>query len=342
MTIRSYPDVTVVLPDPGLPDVTKVGHVFSAEDLDSIERLRAALTELEGYRFEWWQDHAKLLDQLRSRPPSFVLNMCDTGLRNVAAHELHVPALLEVFGVPYTGCPPVCLGLCYDKALVRAVAADCGVPVPRQQFVSDADDPARLEFPLPALVKPNRADGGYGITARSVVADRDELEDCLHRMRDEFPGQGLLVQEFLDGDEYGVGLVGNPGLGFVALPPLQVDWSRLPGELPRILGYESKTLPDSPYWTHLRFTPAELDPAQQASLVRHSETLFERLGCRDYARFDFRSGADGVIRLLEVNPNPAWCWDGKFNLMASVAGMSYAELMGAILDAAQRRVAAGA
>jgi D-alanine-D-alanine ligase len=67
--------------------------------------------------------------------------------------------------------------------------------------------------------------------------------------------------------------------------------------------------------------------------------LFERLGCRDYARFDFRSDARGEIKLLEVNPNPGWCWDGKLNYMASYEGLRYADLMRMIIEAGQERVA---
>jgi D-alanine-D-alanine ligase len=66
--------------------------------------------------------------------------------------------------------------------------------------------------------------------------------------------------------------------------------------------------------------------------------LFERLGCRDYARFDFRADAKGEIKLLEVNPNPGWCWDGKLNIMAGFQGMRYSELLAQILQAAVERL----
>jgi D-alanine-D-alanine ligase len=66
--------------------------------------------------------------------------------------------------------------------------------------------------------------------------------------------------------------------------------------------------------------------------------LFERLECRDYARFDYRTDAVGKIKLLEVNPNPGWCWDGKLNYMAGFAGLRYVDLLRMILMAAQDRV----
>ena len=141
----------------------------------------------------------------------------------------------------------------------------------------------------------------------------------------------MLVQEFLTGAEFSVQLVGNPDQGLRALPILEVDYSRLDDKLPKILGYESKWLPDSPYWTQIKYREATLADQKQQQMIDSSSRLFERLGCRDYARFDFRADAKGEIKLLEVNPNPGWCWDGKMNIMAGFQGMRYSELLGQIL-----------
>ena len=150
---------------------------------------------------------------------------------------------------------------------------------------------------------------------------------------------GVLVQEFLTGDEYGVGLIGNALAGLHALPVLEVDFSALDPQLPRLLAYESKAVPDSAYWNQIRCREAHLTAAVRERLVATSCGLFDRLGCRDYARFDFRAGDDGELRLLEVNPNPAWCWDGKLNQMAELAGHGYAEFLARLLAAARRRLA---
>jgi D-alanine-D-alanine ligase len=81
-----------------------------------------------------------------------------------------------------------------------------------------------------------------------------------------------------------------------------------------------------------------LPDQKQQQLIDNSSRLFERLGCRDYARFDFRADAKGEIKLLEVNPNPGWCWDGKMNIMAGFQGMRYSELLAQILLAAVERL----
>jgi len=123
-----------------------------------------------------------------------------------------------------------------------------------------------------------------------------------------------------------------------ALALLEVDYSRLDPTLPRILGYESKWLPESPYWTQIRYHEAHLPDHIQQQLIESSARLFERLGCRDYARFDYRADAKGEIKLLEVNPNAGWCWDGKLNIMAGFQGMRYSELLHQILAAAVERL----
>jgi D-alanine-D-alanine ligase len=338
-SVPPFPDVTVIVGDPRLPDVTKADGRYSPEDLEAVARLKAALGRLAGYRFSYLDDHPRLIAELTSTPPAFVFNLCDTGFGNVASRELHVPSLLEMLHVPYSGSPPASLACCYDKALVRAVASAHGIPVPAEAFVPGCDAHALPSVSFPALVKPNTGDGSVGITSDALVRDARAARAYLDRLRQELPGRDALVQEFLAGAEYAVALIGNPNGGFTVLPLLEVDYDGLAPELPRILSYESKTVPDSPYWRQVRYREARLEPAGIAPLVRAATVLFGRLGCRDYARFDFRCGADGVARLLEVNPNPAWCWDGKLQMMAGFAGWDEAGLFARILATAQQREA---
>ncbi|NQV59967.1 MAG: methyltransferase domain-containing protein [Alphaproteobacteria bacterium] len=332
------PNVTVILGDPRRPDSVKRNGVFNAEDLDTVARLKNALGSLKNYHFSYFDDHEKLAAELRDTGADFVLNLCDEGLWNDALMELHVPAMLEMLGIPYSGAGPIALGLCYNKTLVRAVAASCDIPVPLESYFGVDDQSATIPSIFPALIKPNTGDSSIGITQNAVVANPTEAVAYLDGLRRTLSDRAVLVQEFLTGPEYSVGLIGNPGIDLSALPVLEVDYSGLAPELPRILGYESKWLPDSPYWNDIRYREAHITEENRRDMVHWSTVLFERLGCRDYARFDFRAGADGIIKLLEVNPNPGWCWDGKFNLMARFSGYDYPELLRMILEAAQRRV----
>ncbi len=333
-----FPDVTVILGDPRLADTTKIGDCYTPEDFEAVDKMKAALATLGAYRFAYHDDHTNLLATLTRDRPAFVFNMCDNGYKNDATRELEVPALLDLLEIPYTGAGPTCLGMCYDKSLVRALASAHGVPVPRETYFDMTQQAGEIPSLFPALIKPNRADGSVGITTGSVVYDAEEAIAYLNTLRKTVPGRDALIQEYLTGAEYSVGLVGNPGLGFTVLPPLEVDYSHLDPELPRILSFESKFDPTSPYFNEIKYKRAEITESVRRRLADYARILFERLECRDYARFDFRADAAGEIKLLEVNPNPAWCWDGKLAMMAGFAGYGYPDLLRLILEAAQSRV----
>jgi D-alanine-D-alanine ligase len=335
-----FSEVTVILGDPRLPDPVKRNGRFNEEDAETVGRFKTALGELTDYRFRFLDNHASLFADLRANRPQFALNFCDEGFNNDAFMELHVPAMLEMLDIPYSGAGPSCLGLCYNKSLVRGIAQAIDVPVPAETYFNSDDLAATIPSVFPALIKPNFGDSSIGITKDAVVHTWEEAITRLGRLREQMPGCPILIQEFLTGPEYSIGIIGNPGQGYRVLPPLEVDYSHLDPMLPQLLSYESKWIPDSPYWTQISYREARLDEEARRKMIDYSNILFERLGCRDYARFDFRADAEGEIKLLEVNPNPGWCWDGKLNLMAEVAGLRYSDLLKLIIEAAQERVAA--
>ena len=331
-------EVTVLLGDPRLPDPVKLAGRFGDEDLATVKRLKDALAELEGYSFRYLDNHATLLQDLRKDPPELVLNLCDEGFNNDAFLELSVPSYLDMLGVPYTGAGPSCLGICYDKSLVRAVADGVDVPVPRETFLHPDDLAGTIPSIFPALIKPALGDSSIGITQHAVVRTPEQAVAYVAALRRTLPGRAALVQEFLSGPEYSVAILGNPETGFHSYPVLEVDYSGLPPELPHILSYESKWQPDSPFWTDIRYLETDASEDTCRMMIDYSTRLFTVLGCRDYARFDFREDGEGQIKLLEVNPNPGWCWDGKLNLMAGFAGLRYADLLRQILSAARARL----
>ncbi|MBF0249651.1 MAG: methyltransferase domain-containing protein [Alphaproteobacteria bacterium] len=330
-------NVAVVLGDPDLPDAVRPDGRFGPADLDAVKQLKDALGRLEGYDFTYLDAHHTLVDDLRASGCDLVLNLCDEGFSNDAFKTAHIPALLDVLDIPYTGSGPACLGSCFDKALVRAVALGHAIAVPLETYVRPGDRLATLPSVFPALLKPASGNASVGITRDAVVHDAPGLLAYLNHLHDILPGRPVLVQEFLDGPEYSVALLGNPGGGLEALPVLEVDYDRLDPALPRILGYEAKWLQDTPYWSQIDYDETDLNPDVQRALIQTAMQMFEALGCRDYARFDFRADRTGVIKLLEVNPNPSWAIDGKLVMMAGFAGMSYPELLGKILEVAWAR-----
>jgi D-alanine-D-alanine ligase len=331
--------LTVVTGDHRTTDTTKLGGAWGPQDLEAHERMAAALRGLNRFDIAVIDDHRGLLDRILQTRPDLVVNFCDTGVFNQPNRELNLPAWLELQNIPYTGATPQAMVLCFDKQAVRLVAQAMGVEVPREVYLPAPEIGQAFPDLYPALLKPNQADGSVGITKDAVVRDASQARSYLEFLRRELPGGDVLWQEYLPGPEYGVGLIGNSDSEILALPPLEVDFSKLPSGLNPILSFESKADPNSPYWTDIGFCRAKLDAATQERLTTWSKALFRRFGLRDYGRFDFRVAADGRPRLMEVNPNPAWAFDAKLAIMAGFAEISYPRMLEMVIDAAIGRIA---
>ena len=322
-------DVTVLMGDHRLPDQVKRGGTFNPEDLETVRKLKDALAELPDYKFRFLDNHGTLERDLAELRTDLVFNLCDEGWNNDPFKELHVPALLEVLGIGYTGAGPSALAACYDKGLVRAVAqgARRAGAAGKLRAPGRPGRDAAVGVPGAAEAEPGRQQPGHHQGLR-----RHQREGAARLARPAArglpqarrAGAGVPDRRRVLGAadrQSGPGPAGaaDPGGRLLALDE----------KLPKILGYEFKWLPDSPYWTQIKYREATLADQKQQQMIDSSSRLFERLGCRDYARFDFRADAKGEIKLLEVNPNPGWCWDGKMNLMAGFQGMRYSELLGA-------------
>jgi D-alanine-D-alanine ligase len=338
---KDVKNIVVLMGDPTLRDVIKPDGVFDDDDLQTISKLKMALGELEEFKFTYLNNHNTLIQDLLKLQGKvdFALNLCDEGFHNDALKELHVPAVLEMLKIPYSGSNPQCLAYCYDKSLIRGVAAEMGVPVADAFLIKPEDSLFEVNLPFPVIAKPNFGDSSFGITQRNVVYNIEQLDDAIVRIRSQFGyDKPILVEQFLTGAEISVGVVGNALSNMLVFPLIEEDYSQLPEGLPHICGYEAKWLTDSPYFHALRSIKADLPNEVSQAMISDSLKMFERLGCRDYCRFDWRLDHQGNPKLLEVNPNPGWCWDGHLAKMASFDGINYPQMLDAILKAAEHRI----
>ena len=339
---KEVKNIAVIMGDPKKQDIIKPSYVFDDDDFYTINQLRGALKQVEkdNLHFFYFNNHDTLIQDLAKMKDKiyFAFNLCDEGYTNDAKKELHVPALLEMLGVFYTGGGPQCLAYCYDKSLTRGVAEEMGIPVPQAIFIKSEDTKFDLPFSFPVIVKPNFGDSSFGITQNSVANNHEEILSAITEIREKFGYEKpILVDEFLTGKDISLGIIGNPPNSYNVLPITEEDYSSVPEGLPRVCGYEAKWLPDSPYW-NIKSIQAELPEDVKNFVTDCCVKLFERLECRDYARFDWRLDSKGNPKLLEVNPNPGWCWDGHLAKISNFAGMSYSEMLGAILNAADQRM----
>lgn len=323
-------NITVVL-----GDISLKSHI--EYELEAIKQLKIALSKLQGYKFSYIENHKSLFYDLGNLKTDLVFNLCDDGYNNKANMELHIPALLEVLNIPYTGSPPHTLAICYDKSLVKSIANSLNIPTPDEYLIMPDDTTYNIPTNFPVILKPNFGDGSEGIYKDSVVYDPIEFTEVLNKLRKQFPDVPILVEEFLTGDEISIGILGNLPYDFEILPILKIDYSELPEDLPPICGYEAKWDFDSIYYKKIKYVPAELDKDIEEKLYDMVLKLYSRLDLRDYGRFDIRFSTDGIPKLLEVNPNPGWSWDGKLKMMCEWKGIEYEEMLERIIRYALKR-----
>ncbi|HTS02351.1 MAG TPA: D-alanine--D-alanine ligase, partial [Thermoanaerobaculia bacterium] len=179
-------------------------------------------------------DLASLRARLAELDPICAFNLCES-LGGDARLESAVPLLLELLGVPFTGSPPEVLSFALRKDRVKHRLEAAGIPTPVGRVLTRPDDPCDLPFPL--IAKPVREDGSVGINRGSVVRDGAQLQTAVESVLTTFR-QPCLVEQFVDGRELNVALLGHPTPR--VLPLSEIDFSGLPEEAPRIVSYEAK------------------------------------------------------------------------------------------------------
>jgi len=247
------------------------------------------------------------------------------------SREAQVPALLEAYRIPYTGSDPLTLALCLDKDLVKRIWQHAGVRTPEYFVVSDEAELARrsgrrLGFPL--FVKPVHEGSSKGIGAESVVGSEAELAAraawVLHTYR-----QPILVERFLPGREFSVGVLGT-GPAAQALGAVEI----VEGSPHGISGFAEKQQSPVPEGTYRPVAPGPLLDELADLALR----AYRAVGCRDLGRVDLRLDQDGRPQVLELNPivglHPTEC---LMPFIATQAGLTFEALIGEILAHAMRR-----
>lgn len=272
------------------------------------------------------------LRRIQEVKPDVVINLCES-FNGTTRLESNVAGVYELLRVSFTGNVMRALSLCQDKFKAKAVLASHGLPTPAARLVQSADDIPPLKFPL--IVKPNAEDASMGITPGSVVRDEDALRTVLAAVRDRF-GLPVLVEEFIDGREFNVAVMEADGLR--ALPVSEIDFTALPKEQPRIISYEAKWFETSELYIKTPpVCPAAIEDELRDRLQSHALEAFRALGCRDYARVDFRMDKRGRVFILEVNPNPDVSHNAGFARALGAAGVEYSRFWKHMIHNAQAR-----
>ena len=245
------------------------------------------------------------------------------------AREAQAPCLLELYGIAYTFSDPLVCAMTLDKAMAKRLVLAAGLPTPAFAVVEKLQDVEGVALEYPLFVKPLAEGTGKGISDRSLVASPAELADLCGELLERF-AQPVLVEEYLPGRELTVGLLGT-GRGARVLGTMEIQVRRHAGQA--IYSFEKKER-CAQLISYL--------PLAAGALRAEAESLalaaYRALECRDAARVDFRCDARGRPNFLEVNPLPGLHpTHSDLPMIAAQAGLSYAQLIEAIIAGALER-----
>ncbi len=301
--------------------------------VDTIDAIDNALREL-GYETDRIGNGRQLVQRLaRGGNWGLVFNICE-GLRGTG-REAQVPAILDLYGIPYTFADPCVMSVCLDKRITKYLVGSAGVPTPRCTVVEDDEAIAELnrDCPLrfPLFAKPLAEGTGKGVSPASRVHTSSELTmvclELLHHYR-----QPVLIEEFLPGREFTVGVLGT-GKDANCLGTLEIIL--LDQAEPNVYSYVNKERCEELVEYRL------VDSARDEQVQRAEElalAAWRTLGCRDGGRIDLRCDAGGSPQFLEANPLAGLHPEhSDLPMLATALGLSYLELIRRIVASATRR-----
>ena len=301
------------------------------EEFDSEETIDAIRTALEGEGHEVIKlgGDAGLIDRLRQASVDIVFNIAE-GLRG-RNREAHIPALLEFLNIPYTGSDPLTLSLTLDKAMAKRIVMSLDIPTPRFKKVEGMEDLNHVNFRYPLFIKPCYEGSSKGVRVDSKILDPQSLREKTRTLLETYDAP-LLVEEFVKGPEFTVGILGNEAP--LVLGVMQIEVRGSPPE-ESIYSLEIKREWEEKVRYHC---PPSIDPALLKKIEEVALRSYRALECRDVSRVDIRVGDDHIPYFLEINPLPGLSpVYGDLVIMARSMGWDYAELVKTILHHAMKR-----
>ena len=317
------------------PDGVPPDAFADFDHIETIDSIRAAL-ETDGHQTCFIQADANLPFALKEVQPDICFNIAE-GLGG-DAREAQVPALLEMFGIPYTGSRVLTNGISLDKTLTKRIWRDRRLPVAPFQEFTIGDEPIRPELRFPLFVKPAREGTGMGVDMKAIVNNEKELRERAMYIINTYQ-QPALVETFLPGREFTVGIMGRPDAklfsrhpewyekdGFHRFPVLELDSSR--SVTPLVYSQAAKSKDVGEEGAPGYFCPAEIDPELDKKLKHFALRAHQLLYALDVSRTDIRLDDEGNPRLIEINTLPGLTPDySDLCLQAKAEDIRYEDLI---------------
>ena len=273
-----------------------------------------------------------LPELLKKEKIGFVFNIAEG--RGGRDREAQVPALLSLLGIPYSGSDALVMSLTLDKAMTKRFAASFGIRTAPFLLVQPGKEEEIPDLTYPVIVKPNAEGSGKGVSEHAVAEDRAELVGMLASLFRTY-GEDMMVESFLPGREFTVGLLGN-GESLRAFAPMEIVYEHPTQGNYTVYSYKIK----KEYKKHVHYEcPADIPEGKAREMEEAAKKIFRELGCRDLARVDFRMDGNGDPCFLEINPLPGLAPGySDYPMDAEACGIGYDELIRKIAESALERL----
>ena len=300
------------------------------DSMDTVLAIASAIRS-HGHQTVLLEADQTLPRRLLEEKPDLVFNIAEGSAGR--AREAQVPALLDLFEIPYTGSDATTLCLSLDKALTKRVLATHRIPTPRYHLFSPGSPVRTAGLRFPVIVKPNAEGSSKGIADFCIVTDAKALKELVQKNFTLYGGD-VLAEEFLSGREFTVGVLGN-GEALRVFPPMEIVYHASPIAGYNVYNYTVKQSYEKFVSYHC---PAEIPAKMEQELIRLSKAIFLALGCRDFARIDFRADESGKLYFIEINPLPGLAPHySDYPMLAEFCGVPHEALVYAVLRAGAER-----
>ena len=304
--------------------------VDASAELDgarTVECLKAAF-ESAGHTVKLIGGAKQLLQMLPCLGMDIVFNISEGHYgRN---RESQVPAILDLYRVPFAGADALTLGITLDKVVAKKCFIADGIPTARYFKATREDDVCALNtIGFPLFVKTLHEGTSKGITQNSRVEDFEQLKEQVNHINMNYK-QPALVEEFIKGQEFTVGVIGNN-------PPMAMPVVQYAIGGKTALGNEFYSYRHVAEKLVEYICPASISARLARDLQDAAVRAYKSVDCRDFGRVDFRVDDQGKIYVLEINPLPNLSPDDVFVLFGKAVGLSYNQIINKILDEALMR-----
>jgi D-alanine-D-alanine ligase len=265
----------------------------------------------------------KVINNINTFNPDVIYNFVES-VEGISSYEWCMAGLFELLRYEITGCSPITLGNCLNKARAKAILNSRGILTPEYRTLKKTKRFTEKEIKLryPMILKLMNEDASIGISEFSVVKNYSELRKQFGFLTETY-NQDIILEEYIQGRELNVAILGGR-----VLPISEISFTGLPEEFPNIVTYDGKWTEGSVYYNHTKpVCPAELPERLRKKIHMTALASYDAMNCRDYARVDIRLTKDDVPYVIEVNPNPDISSDSGFARAAAAEGISYDDLL---------------